>query len=874
MRYFRLLCISVALIFVFPFAFPAFSCKASAKNAETDKNGIFVSPDGNDSNDGTFQNPLKTVKAAKEKLKSLNLNGEKVTVYLREGTYYFDETLCFDSSDAQNVTFKSYNGEKVEFSGAREISGFSEETVNGVKVFTKTLDISDGKRMKSFFKDGETLNITRYPETGYFTVDSVNTDDNLFTEENTPWSLTLGQQSFNAKKEDVKEEFYNLKDVNVRILHYWHDELMNVTAFDKNTGRVSLSRPSSMLIRDIDRYYFENVFEELNKPNEWYLDTTNGKFYYVPCDGEKADTLVLYGASLTKLIEINGADNISFEGIRFCNTDWKITEVKEGDWLAEYNLEFPQAAIGVDGVFTATYADGIHVKNCEFINIGADGVKFTNGVKNSSVENCYFENIAATGVFAGGTNTEDENDINRTSNITIKNNEIYKYGRKFFCAIGIHITFCDTADVSNNEIHDGYYTGISCGWLWGYTYHITKNISIKNNLIYNIGQGWLSDMGGIYMLGTQPGTELSGNVIHNVAADPNEGGYGGWGLYLDEGSSDMTVKNNLVFCCGSNCFHTHYGKNNTVTNNILAFASDGCIRAVSKPEGWVSSNYTGNIILTDGGAPIYNVMNSADSFADGNNVYWDFSNGGKNLSFCVGDLNEKLTLKEAKKKCFIGENTVVDPLFKDAKNFDFELKENSPAFSLGFESWDYSEAGTLKNTTIGLEKEGGKTQYNYDASLYEYHQGKADSAQKTGKIISIITGAVSALSALFILIKRKCGKLSVLQFFALPVMVVCLYFSYHFYCVNRIEAVYFVLSAIFILLSGISVLALSKKKSFKAYIIPTLITAAAFYAILYGIDDGIGLSGKDSMIITACIFSVYTAVLYVISAVKQVSEKK
>ena len=54
-----------------------------------------------------------------------------------------------------------------------------------------------------------------------------------------------------------------------------------------------------------------------------------------------------------------------------------------------------------------------------------------------------------------------------TSNITIKNNEIYKYGRKFYCAIGIHITYCDTAEVVNNEIHDGYYTGISCGWVWG-----------------------------------------------------------------------------------------------------------------------------------------------------------------------------------------------------------------------------------------------------------------------------------------------------------------------------------------------------------------------------------------------------------------------
>ena len=148
----------------------------------------------------------------------------------------------------------------------------------------------------------------------------------------------------------------------------------------------------------------------------------------------------------------------------------------------------------------------------------------------------------------------------------------------------------------NNEIHDGYYTGISVGWVWGYAYHATKNITIHRNLIYNIGQGWLSDMGGIYMLGKQPGTSLTENVIHNVAADPGEGGYGGWGIYLDEGSSYMAVEKNLVYACGNQSFNVHYGEGNVIRNNIAALSAEGLMSpGIDKGETHATALYYNNI---------------------------------------------------------------------------------------------------------------------------------------------------------------------------------------------------------------------------------------------------------------------------------------
>ena len=562
---------------------------------------IYASPTGTEKGSGTLDAPL-SLKGAKEYLKQFTGTNKTATVYLHGGTYVFNEMLSFTAEDMANVTYKAYNNQLVEFSGAKAIKGFTQTEVNGVKAFVKKLDTSkENWYFKSLFSDTNTLSVTRYPEEGYFTVKATAPEDDIWTNENTPWEYTLGQKSFYFNKEDIPFDFKNPTEVNVRILHYWHDELASISAFDRECGKILMSRPSSMLIRDIDRYYFENVFEALNEPGEYYIDKAGATLYYIPFENEKADTLTLYGSSVDKLIDIRNVNGISFEGVRFTRTDWVYPEadwVYEGSWYDEYNVDFPQAALFVDGVVTVEYAENIHFKNCEFSHLGGTAIKLRNGVKKSSVENCFFQEIAATAIYAGGTNClPAEKDY--TQNIVIKNNEIHKYGRKFYSAIGIHVTYCDTAEIVNNEIHDGYYTGVSVGWNWGYTYHATKNINISRNLIYNIGQGWLSDMGGIYMLGKQPGTRLAENVIHNVAADPGEGGYGGWGIYLDEGSSFIDVEKNLVYCCGNQSFNTHYGEGNIIRNNIAALSGEGLVSpGIDKGEVHSTGVYYNNITLT------------------------------------------------------------------------------------------------------------------------------------------------------------------------------------------------------------------------------------------------------------------------------------
>jgi len=140
--------------------------------------------------------------------------------------------------------------------------------------------------------------------------------------------------------------------------------------------------------------------------------------------------------------------------------------------------------------------------------------------------------------------------------------------------------------IENNVIHDGNYSGISVGWKWDYSYHITHDISIKNNLVYDIGQGVLSDLGGIYTLGTQPGTVIENNVIHDVTAHYENGTTYGFGIYLDQGSSYMTVKSNLVYNCSETGYFLHMGKDIDAVNNIYLHNSRG-VSAFSKTKAWL-----------------------------------------------------------------------------------------------------------------------------------------------------------------------------------------------------------------------------------------------------------------------------------------------
>jgi hypothetical protein len=203
-------------------------------------------------------------------------------------------------------------------------------------------------------------------------------------------------------------------------------------------------------------------------------------------------------------------------------------------------------------------------------------------------------------------------------------------------------------------------------------------------------------MGGIYTLGVQPHSVICGNVIHDVAADPLQGGYGGWGIYPDEGSSGFLIEQNLVYNCQSQSFSQHYGRENLVRNNIFAFSGDGQV-SVGRKEEHINAIVERNIIVSDG-QPLY-ARTIKGKFRDDSNLYYDYANPRRPFSAKEGVSSsaDRLWLPQMYRMGYYQNALFADPLFKDPKNFDFTLALNSPAVTeLGFELWDYSRAGRIK----------------------------------------------------------------------------------------------------------------------------------------------------------------------------------
>lgn len=657
---------------------------------------IVVSPSGNDQNDGSLENPLRTVEAAKERAKSSS--ADSLTVWFREGTYNITSAVEFNAEDKSGVLYRSYPGEKVVFSGAKEISGnWSETTINGVKAFVTDVEVnSDEDYFRSLFKDNKRLSRSTYPKEGVFKVADPS-EAEAVENPHDPYFFTHFL-AFYAHKDNILD-FANASDVEVEVMHYWCDEHLPVHSVDASTGRVEVSKPTSMRIRVDDNFVFRNVKETLSLPGEWYLDRTEDKLYYIPEDGDTVENTVLNTGVNDQLFTFNGVKNISFQGIDFINTDWDFTGKNGAFWdkqfdvthplyeNIEYCIDHPQAAFEVPAAICIENSSGIDFTDCRFENLSYTALKFDKGTQDCNITSCRFNEIGANAIFIHG----DFVIPATTRNINIRDCHISYYGRIFSNAIGILLTHAYDCDITNNEIHDGWYTGVSVGWNWGYSDNPTNAINISNNLIYNIGNGWLSDMGGIYTLGIQPDSVVSGNVIYNVGCDEGAYGYGGWGIYLDEGSSGMLVENNLVYDCSSQTFHQHYGKDNVVRNNIFAFGGEGAF-IISKHEEHNSLTLTNNILVTDN-QPIYARTIESDWFIDDSNLYWDYTNGGNVTSGYSMKLADKKSIPLMVARGYYNNAVFADPIFKDAQNRDFTLAKNSPAIEAGFKPWEYS-AGT------------------------------------------------------------------------------------------------------------------------------------------------------------------------------------
>ena len=646
---------------------------------------IYVSPSGNDANPGTKAQPVASLERACAEVRRLKMAGplrEAVTIYLRGGTYRRDTPLLLTDADSGTtscpVIWTACPDEHVILSGGVPVAAWNLVTVNGKAAWSTTLpEVARGAWFfRSLYSADARLPRARLPQTGYFKIASFVDGDGPAKR-----SWQDGRNRWHYAPGDLAA-WPDLANAEAVELTQWVDSHLPLAAVDEATRTVTFGKRTMHNPETGARYYIENVRAGLAASGDWCLSRATGELLYIPRPGDTLPATVLIAPRIPTLVHMDGVANVVFRGITFSHTEWFFPAGFAADWAhANEVWAFAQAASGVPAAVSGQHTSRVALEQCTFAHLGGYAVEFGAASRGNRVAACSFFDLGAGAVKIGPAKLSD----GPSEDNVVTDCHICDGCRRFRGAVAIWTGQTKRTQITYNHIHDFDYSGISCGWTWGLKPEESGSAGnlIAWNHIHDVGRGVLGDNGGIYLLGVQPGTVVEYNLVHDV-----KGTHVSRGIYLDDGGSAMTIRNNLSYGNKTANYFQWKSNNNRVENNIFALGEESQIElggAVFNGGG-PAAVFTHNIILCQPG-PLLNQFHWADVrviYSFDENLYW--RPGGQALEAGWRALGWDKNSLEA------------DPRFADAEKRDFRLRPDSPALKMGFKPFDLSKVGPRPET--------------------------------------------------------------------------------------------------------------------------------------------------------------------------------
>ncbi|MBQ4517054.1 MAG: Ig-like domain-containing protein [Clostridia bacterium] len=658
------------------------------KYLENEETYLYVSPKGNDKNDGTIDKPFKTIERAQKAVRELTENQKgDIVVYFRGGTYPVSKTVVFTETDSgrngYKVRYTAYEDEKPIFDGAKQVTGWDIYAGN-----IYVADVKGEKPIHMVYENGNTTLKARHPNAnpkeprdGFMKTTGGNGDVKLSL------SWNKGEVPYVKNTEGLEVFVWPGGPSGIWM---WHSQLIPVVKFDNANSILQLERTGIYDFGAGSKFYMMGAMEFLDAPGEFYHDTKAGKLYYIPNDysmsGKRIsipmvdDVFSLKGASLTETVQ-----NIEFSGLEIRNT-------KRSTNVAYCASVFVDATTG--NGFKFENAENCAVIDCHIHDVGGNGI-FAAGFNSNLQIDCNYVHSAGLGAIYF--NIEE---VFQSANNVISNNLVHTTSRLVGQTQAIQISGGSDNFIRHNRVDDAIRTGIQMSGRTGFNYVGYNDLSDCN--------ASAEDTGMMYFSNTMEGT---GSTVHNNFMHDSNAGYSHWSAYYSDIVCDsMRCQNNIVTRMATEgpddrgtYINSYFakGRDFKFINNIAAHAgvdpTQGSYHLYdstgTKSEGYIIEH---NISYEHGPNP-YDAPHLTEKTvarAD-NNLYYDSDATEYTLTH-----TPVATFEEWKKYgagTYDQNSLTEDPKFMNSLADDFRLRYDSPAKTIGIK--------TIKQSTIGLNKD-------------------------------------------------------------------------------------------------------------------------------------------------------------------------
>jgi parallel beta-helix repeat protein len=674
---------------------------------------------------GGSDGPFATLTRARDAVRELKASGklrEPATVMVRGGKYFLDRPLVLAAEDSGShecpMTYTAYPGETPVLSGGRAVTGW--EPYKGRIVQCELPWAKGGKwRSRQLFFNGARMRRARWPKFepanplygGWALMEGP-----AFEGATSAFSYKPGAFRHRwAKPTEGEVSFYGsvgwvMSTVPIRAVHD-DARVIELThsgwQFDVAPWHIPCP------FQPDNRFYVENLLEELDQPGQWCFDSEEARLYFWPPEGPRGKGEAVVPV-LECLIDMVGAAHVVISG-------FTLTETTDGDNFHRDGMEGCGAMYPRPG--WRYCGEAVRLKGC----------------KGCTIERNVFQAVGGNAVYLEGRNHRN----------VVRHNEIAGAGACGVCLAGTRVRNPFANEVCDNHIHHcgvfnkyaaGIFSAMGNGNVLSHNLiehlpHHAINLSnsphgrniVEYNAIRHVCEE-VADNGAINCWMEEPAewqAERCGHVIRfNVVADVMGCGvldgkvaasnaFPTSGIYLDNYTSNCFVYGNLLIRCTTTGIMVHGGKNNVIEGNVIVDCGEN-IRFqdyVSGLEYWngMRGFMSGNHVLrnifwqTGPGAVVLCLHAFTDrsmARCDENVIFQAAGSYALRHDTQAPEEERITTLTRWRSLGYDAHSVVADPLFVDPEHDDYRLRPQSPALKLGFVPLDVRHVGPRRDRAV------------------------------------------------------------------------------------------------------------------------------------------------------------------------------